>query len=51
MTYDPDDYDWAPDPNYCEDCGVAIDRHGSECGYELGDHAAGYFGAPMWGAP
>ncbi len=37
-----------PNPLRCEDCGVLLSRHGDECGYELGDHAAGYFEAPVW---
>jgi hypothetical protein len=32
----------------CEDCGVRLDRHGGECGYEVGDDASGYFEPPVW---
>lgn len=32
--------DYCRDAKYvarCDDCGIALDRHGSECGFETGD--------------
>lgn len=36
----------------CEDCGIRLDRHGSECGMEIDDpRAEGYFPPAGWARP
>jgi hypothetical protein len=30
----------------CEDCGILLDRHGEECGFEIGDARAPEYGRP-----
>ena len=32
--------------DYCEDCGIRLDRHGEECGFERGDTNAPEYGRP-----
>lgn len=31
---------------YCEDCGIRLDRHGEDCGFESGDTRAPSYGRP-----
>lgn len=45
---EPDSYQMVGAPARCDDCGVLLARHGGECGYEIGDHASGYFESPEW---
>jgi hypothetical protein len=33
--------------NRCEDCGILLDRHGEECGFEFGDDRAPWAGRPV----
>ncbi len=36
----------------CEDCGILLDRHGEDCGFEAGDERAPSFGRPAgWLGP
>ena len=37
----------------CEDCGISLDRHGSECGTEAGDpYSDPDYGRPLgWATP
>jgi len=30
----------------CEDCGILLDRHGEECGFEIDDDRAPWAGRP-----
>lgn len=30
----------------CDDCGILLDRHGEECGFEIGDPNAPEYGRP-----
>ena len=32
--------------DYCEDCGIRLDRHGEECGFEIDDDRAPWAGRP-----
>jgi hypothetical protein len=32
--------------DYCEDCGIRLDRHGEECGFEIDDDRAPWADRP-----
>lgn len=36
--------DW--DSPRCEDCGILLDRHGEDCGFEIDDDRAPWAGRP-----
>lgn len=45
-------WNWPTVPRRCEDCGIRLDRHGSECGMEIDDpRAEGYFPPAGWARP